>query len=220
MSGCVYILECQGLYKIGKTTNLKARLLAIQAMNPFPLKVIHVIPSERYGIVEKALHKIFSSKRLGGEWFELSSEEINEVKSLSVQDIVDRASCLEPESSRVSRSSLSDIELQSDIPVPNTGDVIVPYEVMRQAYSFDKPLRALFGSFLRLLTLGWKSKYKQTPRVSEEALIRFLRLSRRQYIEQKNNMLELGWITESYRSLGEVAFEFPHAVEYEEEMSL
>lgn len=218
MSSCVYIVECQGLYKIGKTTDLKARLLAIQAMNPFPLKVVHVIPSEQYGIVEKALHKIFSSKRLGGEWFELSPEELNEVKSLSVQDIVARASRIETTPSRISQTSVSDTELQPDIPVPHTGDVIVPFEVMRQAYSFDKPRRALFGSFLRLLTLGWKSKYKQTPRISEEALIRFLRLSRRQYIEQKNNMLELGWITESYRSLGEVAFEFPHAVEYDEEV--
>lgn len=86
--------------------------------------------------------------------------------------------------------------------------VVVPAEAIDQAFATEKPRRALLATFIRILSLAWESKYQQTPRMQEDELWVFLRLSRRQYFEQKSEMESLGWLRSSHPVAGFVQFSF------------
>lgn len=90
--------------------------------------------------------------------------------------------------------------------------VVLPSEVIDQAYAPDKPRRALLASFARILSLAWESKYEKTPRLNEEELMAFLKLSRRQYFEQKADMELLGWLRSSHPIPGFVQFSFSRSI--------
>ena len=104
--------------------------------------------------------------------------------------------------------------------------VVVPYEILEQAYLPDKPHRALFTTFVRLLALAWQNKYEQTPRLLEDDLHNtfhpdgsikygYLKLSRRQYFEQVADMQLVGWLRSSHPAAGFVQFSFSRAVNAE-----
>lgn len=90
--------------------------------------------------------------------------------------------------------------------------VVLPSEVIEQAYAPDKPRRALLASFTRILSLAWEAKYEKTPRLNEEELMEFLKLSRRQYFEQKADMELLQWLRSSHPVAGFVQFSFSRSL--------
>jgi len=93
---CVYVLECKGVYKIGKTGDLNKRMKALQTANPFGMQVAHVIFTEDHHKVEQALHLIFSNSREANEWFNLSIRDLAAMKSMSVDQILRAAESLKP----------------------------------------------------------------------------------------------------------------------------
>ncbi len=95
-NACVYILECRGLYKIGRTNNLEERLKSLQTSNPFDIQVMHLIFTRDTVQVEEALHLIFAGNRTQGEWFNLGLRGVAQIKSMSVQDILDLGAQLKP----------------------------------------------------------------------------------------------------------------------------
>lgn len=66
----------RGYYKIGKSKDPKVREGTLQAEVP-TIELLHVIQSD----IEIYLHKKFDSKRLRGEWFDLSEADVNYIKS-------------------------------------------------------------------------------------------------------------------------------------------
>ncbi len=90
--------------------------------------------------------------------------------------------------------------------------VVLPEEVIEQAYATDKPRRALLASFTRILSLAWEAKYEHTPPMPEDELIDFLKLSRRQYFEQKADMELVGWLRSSHPRPGFVQFSFSRSM--------
>ncbi|HJS17313.1 MAG TPA: DnaA N-terminal domain-containing protein [Anaerolineales bacterium] len=86
--------------------------------------------------------------------------------------------------------------------------VVIPQDKIDQAFAPDKPRRALLGTFVRILSLAWESKYEKTPRMQESELIAFLKLSRRQFFEQKADMELLGWLRSTHPVPGFVQFIF------------
>jgi prophage antirepressor-like protein len=66
----------RGYYKIGKSKDPKVREGTLQAEVP-TIELVHVIESD----IENYLHKKFDSKRLRGEWFDLSEADVNYIKS-------------------------------------------------------------------------------------------------------------------------------------------
>jgi prophage antirepressor-like protein len=66
----------RGFCKIGKSKNPKIRESTLQAELP-TVELLHVIDKD----IEAYLHKKFASKRLRGEWFDLSQSDINYIKS-------------------------------------------------------------------------------------------------------------------------------------------
>ncbi|MGE6893809.1 GIY-YIG nuclease family protein [Priestia flexa] len=72
--------EQEGLVKIGYTTNLKTRLLSLKGESGAEVELLHHIPTTDCLNMEKTLHNIFKSKRITGEWFDLSDEDIELIK--------------------------------------------------------------------------------------------------------------------------------------------
>jgi hypothetical protein len=66
----------RGYYKIGKSRDPKIREATLQAEVP-SIELLHVIEDN----IETYLHKKFDSKRLRGEWFDLSQSDIDYIKS-------------------------------------------------------------------------------------------------------------------------------------------
>jgi len=84
-SGYVYLLEASiGLYKIGMAKDVTKRLGAFSGM-PFEVSLICSIPCHNMRHLEKSLHFHFASKWVRGEWFALSPDDVEYIKSLAVQ---------------------------------------------------------------------------------------------------------------------------------------
>lgn len=70
--GSVYLIEnSNGIVKIGRSSNAKARVRSIQTLGNVNTKNIFISsPHEDYHKTETSMHRQFFSKRLKGEWFE------------------------------------------------------------------------------------------------------------------------------------------------------
>ncbi|MFS0688988.1 GIY-YIG nuclease family protein [Sporosarcina sp. 179-K 8C2 HS] len=81
--GYVYVIqeEGNGLIKIGKAKDPMKRIPnGLGAKNPYRLKVVHLIPTNFDRQVEGWLHRHFEKKRMNGEWFRLSAEDLSWIK--------------------------------------------------------------------------------------------------------------------------------------------
>ena len=76
--GYVYLIKLGDSYKIGITKNTEERFKQFEFM-PFELKIIKTAKVKEYDKVEKFLHEQYSSKRIKGEWFNLSQEDIQNI---------------------------------------------------------------------------------------------------------------------------------------------
>lgn len=81
--GHIYLIECQGLYKIGKEKNKTSRTNHFKTIMPVEIKNIHSFYSKDYHKAETLLHKKFSHLRQKGEWFNLSPEDVEYICSIS-----------------------------------------------------------------------------------------------------------------------------------------
>lgn len=70
-SKLTYILFARGLYKIGKTNNIKTRLNILRTANP-DIEILYLIQND----VEAILKKMFKNKRYKREWFRLEAEDL------------------------------------------------------------------------------------------------------------------------------------------------
>ncbi len=74
---CVYILKTgKNLYKIGKTQDLQKRLLVYQTHLPILFRIIRQYLATNMSELEESLHLIFQHKRVKGEWFELTGDDL------------------------------------------------------------------------------------------------------------------------------------------------
>ena len=80
----LYIIECQGFYKIGTTKMVYARLNNIKTCNPFPVNLITQFrfkDAESANTAETYLHKKFQALRERGEWFRLRATDVEWVNA-------------------------------------------------------------------------------------------------------------------------------------------
>jgi hypothetical protein len=86
-TGSVYLVrnDHNGMVKVGRSLNVEKRLKTLQTSNPFPLTLILTILTNDSPQVESNLHKIFRHKRVYGEWFNLSDQDIDLVLNLKQQ---------------------------------------------------------------------------------------------------------------------------------------
>ncbi len=91
---CVYFVECNSVFKIGTTSDIKSRLNVMQTSNPTPIHLVYTISiplMRNHREVEKALHTIFENAYVRGEWYKITEQDIERIKLLSIDDILNIA---------------------------------------------------------------------------------------------------------------------------------
>jgi hypothetical protein len=82
--GFVYLIGSpDGYCKIGRAKVLHSRLASIGLQLPYRVELLHSIEVSDCVWAERFLHKKFTLARQNGEWFLLTAEEINWIKSLT-----------------------------------------------------------------------------------------------------------------------------------------
>lgn len=82
MIGKLYLLEANGLYKIGITTSSVAkRVASLQTGNPYLIRKVFSKACGNYREMEKYFHRRYKSKRLMGEWFALTPMDVEAIKN-------------------------------------------------------------------------------------------------------------------------------------------
>lgn len=75
--GYVYLLKADnGLYKIGRSKSLDARIKQLGLILPYELELALVIETIDTTKLEQELHDHFADKRKRGEWFELDESDL------------------------------------------------------------------------------------------------------------------------------------------------
>lgn len=83
------------VYKVGHTRRaVEKRLSEFRTGNSSSLEVVEVFNSKWGTKIEAQLHRLFSNKRVGGEWFELEEQDLLKFKDLC-QQIHDNFSIIE-----------------------------------------------------------------------------------------------------------------------------
>ena len=77
--GYVYLIKSGDYYKIGKAKHLSNRVKAHQTSSPNKIELVLNKRVEDYSAVETKLLEMFTTKRVRGEWFRLSREDIGEI---------------------------------------------------------------------------------------------------------------------------------------------
>jgi len=83
VQGYVYLLHGGGYFKIGKTIDLSVRNRQIGLQLPFEVTLVHAISTNDIDELERYWHTRFRTKRLNGEWFNLSNEDVSKFSSIS-----------------------------------------------------------------------------------------------------------------------------------------
>ena len=78
----LYLLRCNKYYKIGISSSLEQRIDYLQIGNPYEIDLLMAVKIGNSLESEKLLHERFSHRRVRGEWFELDTKELEEVKDL------------------------------------------------------------------------------------------------------------------------------------------
>lgn len=82
--GYIYLLKStSGYWKIGRTRNPDDRIQTFTVKLPFEVEYEHLIPCSDCIIAERQLHAQFADKRVNGEWFALTPEDVEEIKSIT-----------------------------------------------------------------------------------------------------------------------------------------
>lgn len=83
--GYVYLLQSpSGYYKIGRTSNPDDRIGTFHVKLPFEVEYIAVIQTDDMHELERQLHEQFAHRRVNGEWFNLSADDVEYIKRLAV----------------------------------------------------------------------------------------------------------------------------------------
>lgn len=86
-TGHIYILKSLDCYKIGKSKNYKKRLSHYVTHNPHGITEIICERVRQYSLLEKKLHMRFKDKKVSGEWFRLSNEELGEAINTIIENM-------------------------------------------------------------------------------------------------------------------------------------
>jgi hypothetical protein len=78
--GYVYVIRSEYGFKIGKTVNLRERTRLFSVKLPFPISIEHYAWFDDYTFAESRFHRMFADKRLEGEWFDLTSEDLEVIR--------------------------------------------------------------------------------------------------------------------------------------------
>ena len=79
IAGYVYFVQCNNKVKIGFSRNYIERIKIYKVASPFESKMLHVIKTDDCKKLEEYFHNRFASKRVEGEWFDLTEIDIKQI---------------------------------------------------------------------------------------------------------------------------------------------
>lgn len=79
-AGVVYVLKSASGYKVGRTKNVPARMRAFGVLLPFVYTIPLCAWFEDCHEAEKRYHNRFASKRINGEWFDLTEQDLEDIR--------------------------------------------------------------------------------------------------------------------------------------------
>lgn len=83
LDGFVYLIRSHdGLYKIGRTNNLANRLHEYRVHWSSEVHFDHTITCQDSYKAERILHQRYADKRVRGEWFALTADDVETIKSI------------------------------------------------------------------------------------------------------------------------------------------
>jgi hypothetical protein len=85
--GWIYMLQAGNCFKIGKATKLDRRIYQLKIQLPYKVELVHAIRTDDIDHAERHWHKRFDSRRLNGEWFELTTNDVQEFRQYEFHEI-------------------------------------------------------------------------------------------------------------------------------------
>ena len=79
-AGHIYLLRHGNEYKIGRSTDPTRRYKEIRVQMPLDAEEVHVIETDDTVGIEAYWHNRFADKRLNGEWFRLTAQDVSAFK--------------------------------------------------------------------------------------------------------------------------------------------
>lgn len=80
MTQYIYLISCNGYFKVGIANDVESRLAQLQTGSPYELQIEECYEFENSEIVEKAIHQAWKANRVRGEWFD---KGVNKVTAVS-----------------------------------------------------------------------------------------------------------------------------------------
>lgn len=78
--GFIYVIKCNDLHKIGKSKQVTKRIEKFETIYPHDLEVVFVAKVNDMHGAECYLHSKFSSQRIKGEWFNLTPNDVDQIR--------------------------------------------------------------------------------------------------------------------------------------------
>lgn len=73
-------------FKIGRTNNPGHRMTDFGVLLPFKISIVHIIPCQDSHALESQLHQKYRNRRVRGEWFALTNEDVSEILAMGITD--------------------------------------------------------------------------------------------------------------------------------------
>jgi len=177
----VYIIECKGRFKIGMSTNIRKRADSLQT--PWPSNLIAIKESNQPLLHEKEIHRIYSTKRVYGEWFVFSKEELNKLIKEHNFTQISEPTDFDHETIKVLQDALLDVEI-----------------IKKEKEALDQNIRDIVESLVE------QEIYKSQARdILIDDLVSFLNTQKTGILmpeNHKRNIMETAYIAARAESLG------------------
>jgi hypothetical protein len=108
MKEYIYIIKANpdSTYKIGRTTNVQARISTIQTGNHNDIKIVETFEFSKCSMLENIIHRKYKPYKLRGEWFNFTDDILEQLIKF-IKDMIVELSCEQKQKQKQNKQLLS-----------------------------------------------------------------------------------------------------------------